>query len=129
MKNIIDWVTGNWNLLFGVILIVVSIGLMVKCFYERKTGFRCKGVIVDFSRGEKGVLFPVVKFNYGGEEYCISTLNGSKKPKKGIGTETEIIFVPKNQKYVIEVGDYKDVWLCLGCLAVGIILTVSAFLK
>lgn len=128
MKNIIDWVADNWNLLFGVILAVISIGLMVKCFYERKTGFRCKGMIVDFSKEENGVLFPVVKFIYGGEEYCISTLNGSKKPKKGIGAETEIIYVPKNQKYVIEVGDYKDVWICLGCMAIGIMFTVSAFL-
>ena len=119
----------NWDLIFGVLLVVVSIGLTVKAAYERKTGVRCKGVIAGFSKGDRGYLFPVVKFTYEGEEYCMSTLNGSKKPKKEIGEETEVIYRPKNQKYVIEIGNYSDVWVCLGCAGVGLVLLITFFLS
>ncbi len=123
-----DMIMEKWDLIFGVLLAVISLGLIVKATYERKTGFRCKGTIVGFSKGEKGALFPVVQFTYGGETYSMSTMNGSKKPKKGVGTETEVIYCPKNQKYVIEVGNYSDVWICLACAGMGIVLLAFYFL-
>lgn len=124
--NIIDLIKEHWELILGIVLAIVSLGLIIKSLYDRKTGFRCKGVIVGFSKGERDVQFPIFLFTYEGEEYRISSLNGSKKPKKGIGAETEIIYKPKNQKYVIEVGDYKDIWICLACLAVGVVFALTA---
>ena len=123
-----DFIRENWNLIFGIVLAAVAIGMIVKSAYDRKKGIRCKGVIVGFSKGERDYLFPVVQFTYEGEEYCISTMNGSKKPKKGVGSEMEILYLPKNQKYVIEVGNYNDIWVSLACAVAGIALILSGLL-
>lgn len=116
------------NTLFGIVAFIAGVLCMIKAVAERKTAIRLAGKITGFMQRD-GNYFPVIGFSYEGNEYSIPAANGAKQPKGNVGDEVEVLYRPKNQKYVNLVGSNTDIILSVVFLVGGAALIVLQFFR
>ncbi len=112
------------DLLFGIVCFVAGVLCIIKVIYERKTAIRLPGTITGNSQDGRGNYFPIVAFQYEGQEYSIPGGNGSSKPKYSEGDKVEVLYRPSNQKYVNLVGSNLDIVYSIVFLVAGIALII-----
>ena len=115
----------NWELLGGVVFIIMGTVLLIKCLIDRKISVRIPGEIVDFVYSQEGVYFPMISFTYEGEELCMKCGNGDKKKKAQVGDSVIVLYNPRNHKYVNVAGNYTDIITCIMVILLGILFVYS----
>lgn len=120
-------IMSNDNVLFGFMAFVAGIICLIKVMYERKTSLRIDGVISSFAQNS-GNYFPVVTFTYEGNEYTMRAANGGSKPKGNVGDAVEVLYRPKNQKYVNLTGSNGDIMVAVVLIVLGAALLAIGLL-
>lgn len=116
-------IMSNDRTMFGFLAFVAGILCLIKVVYERKTSIRIDGVISSFAQNS-GNYFPVVTFNYEGEELTMRAANGGSKPKGNVGDSVVVLYRPKNQKYVNLVGSNGDITVAVVLIVLGALLLI-----
>ncbi|NSE51574.1 hypothetical protein G4313_00740 [Coprococcus eutactus] len=114
----------NWWFIIGVT--VAGILCLIKVIVDRQ-GKKLPGTITDFVN-ENGVDFPVVQFQYNGQDMKLLAANGGNK-KLNRNDPVEIIYRLGKAKYVNIVGDNKDVVIAVGITVCGIGLIICKILR
>lgn len=112
----------NWRSICGVIIILVGIIFFIKTLIDRKTSVKLAGEIVDAKIDANGVYFPLIKFVYEGEELCMQGASGDRNPKWNVGDKLNVLYTPKNTKWVNVEGNYGDVIGALAAVVLGLLI-------
>lgn len=112
----------DWN--FAIMVILAGVLCIVKCIYDRKGAVRLQGTVTGFVQNEYGIYFPVITFTYQGQELSMRAANGNKKPKGQEGDSAEVLYRPKNQKYVHLAGNNHDIVVAAALLVLGFLYLV-----
>lgn len=100
----------NKNLLFGIAILICAILGLIKGIFDRATAVHVTGKVIDYLYDNRNdVYFKILQFQYNGQEMKMKAANGSAKQKGAIGEELQLLYNPKNQKYVNIAGDNKDI--------------------
>lgn len=121
MKILLD----NSELIFGVAFTVIGLYGVIKSILDRMLAVRLHGTVTDYVKKNQDTYFPLVSFNYEGEEHQMKGANGSKKPKIKVGEAVKIYYRPKNQKNVLVAGNYYDIIYAMASLGLGVLLTLK----
>ena len=119
------------DLILGGIAVFLGIYVLVKAIISRTKGKHIPAVLIDF-RDENNTHYPLFKFTYEGEEYTLTGGNPVKDPNKykhQVGDNVNVIFNPKNRKYVDVEGSYLDIVMAVGALLLGAFLLYYYFMK
>lgn len=113
----------NESSVIGILTLIAGIVYFSKAIYERKSAIKIDGVISSFAE-KAGDYFPMVTFQYEGNEYTMRGVNGGSKRKGNVGDKVEVYYRPKNQKYVNLAGSNGDIVVAVVLLVLGAVLCV-----
>jgi hypothetical protein len=120
---------GDINFWFAALCLIASTVIFTKRIFLHFKGTRLTATVVEIEPGRGGAWFPVVEFEYEGQKMKMSTGVGTGKEKIEIGKTYDIIYHPSFKKYVIQVGNKKDILFGFGILLGGAALLVIFLLR
>ena len=119
----------NKELLFALAVFVAGILCLIKVYIDRK-GEKLSGVVSGFVNND-GYDFPMIRFQYNGQELEARAANGgNKKTAKLVeGDRVDIIYRPGKAKYVNIVGDNHDIITAVVLTVGGLELVILNLLR
>ena len=113
----------NWNIVCGIIFMIGSMIALYFCIRNR-SNTRVTGVAVD-NKVERGIYFTIVEYEYEGVRYRKCSSIGHKHIKYDKGEPVILYHSPKQKSVVYLAGDYNDIYLCMSCFLLGILIILD----
>lgn len=110
--------------LFEVAVLVAGILCLLKGYLDRK-GEKLSGVVSGFVNMD-GYDFPMIRFQYNGQELEARAANGDKgnKMKHKEGDRVDIVYRPSKAKYVNILGDNHDIYILVALIVCGLVMVI-----
>ena len=99
--------------LFEVAVLVAGILCLLKGYLDRK-GEKLSGVVSGFVNMD-GYDFPMIRFQYNGQELEARAANGDK---------VDIVYRPSKAKYVNILGDNHDIYISVALIVCGLVMVI-----